>query len=781
MKKQLLVLFLLLHLLPAFAQQKYTISGRVKDQKTGEELIGVIIKVKGHQAGTVSNAYGFFSITLSEGNYTLVFNALGFNALELPLSLHADTLLAPELTELKVELKEVVVGSEKDNANVESVRMSVLTVDVQTLKKMPALLGEVDILRGLQFLPGVQTGGEGSTGFYVRGGNVDQNLILLDEAIVYNPSHLFGFFSVFNSDAIKDAELYKGGIPAQYGGRLSSVLDVKMKDGNSKKFSGSGGIGSISSRLTLEGPIVKDKSSFIISARRTYADLFLKLSADENTRKSVLYFYDLNAKLNYTINSNNRIFLSGYFGRDILSFSHGFSQGWGNATGSLRWNHIFNKKLFSNLTLITSRYDYRLQLEPEASQALVWEADMQDQTIKGDFSWYVSPRNTLRFGAGITWHELFPGEIRPNSPTSIINTQRLSVSHTIEHYFYAGNEQKFSSRFSADYGLRVSVFRNLGSALVYRYGPNSSGNHPDLLDSVQYDKGDVYNTYMGIEPRISMKYSVNDQSSVKLSYNRTFQYLHLVSNTNSPLPTDIYINSSPNIKPQYADQLAAGYFRNFRENSWQTSAEVYYKLMYNQVDYIDNAYLFLNKYVESQLLAGKGTAYGLELMIKKKTKKIDAWLSYTLSKADRKINGINENKAYPVRYDHRHNLSWVFNYEHSRRWTFSANFIFVTGGAFSAPDARYEIDGYVLPYVSSRNNYRMPAYHRLDISASLYPKKYYEKKLKGYWNFSVFNVYGRKNAYSIVFRQRDGYPNTYQAVKTYLFTFVPSVTWNFKF
>lgn len=766
----------------SLAQQKYTISGRVRDQKNGEELIGVSILVKELNTGTVTNGYGFFSITLPQGKYTVILSYVGFENQTIEVDLSKDVVLKPELKESKIELKEVVVKSDKPNANVESTRMSVVQVDVQTLKKMPALMGEVDILRGLQFMPGVQTGGEGSTGFYVRGGNVDQNLILLDEAIVYNPSHLFGFFSVFNSDAIKDVELYKGGIPAQYGGRLSSVLDVRMKDGNSKRFSASGGLGVISSRATVEGPLVKDKGSFIISARRTYGDLFLKLSPDEEVNKSRLYFYDFNAKLNYTINDNNRIFVSGYFGRDVLGFDKAFSQDWGNATGTLRWNHIFNKRLFSNLTFVTSRYDYGLEAEPEESQGFEWRSDMADQTIKSDFTYYLNPKNTLRFGAGITWHSIFPGEAGPNNPNSYINKQSLPVSNSLEHYYYVSNETKVNTRLTLDYGLRFSVFHNQGSAWVYQYGPNNLGYKPDLRDSTYYGSGNIYNTYTGIEPRFSMKYSLNESSSVKASYNRTYQYMHLISNTNSPSPTDIYINSSPNVKPQYADQVAAGYFRNFQNNTLELSTEVYYKKMYNQVDYIDNAYLFLYKHIESQILAGTGTSYGFELMAKKKTNKIDTWISYTLSKTDRKIDGINDNKAYPVRYDHRHNFSAVFNYEKSKKWTLSANFIYITGGAFSAPDARYEFDGYVVPYMSTRNNYRMPAYHRLDMSATLHPKKKSEtSRYESYWVFSLYNVYARKNAYSIVFRQREGYTDQYQAVKTYLFTFIPSVSWNFKF
>lgn len=763
------------------ASARFTISGHVKDQKNGEELIGVSVLIKELNTGTVTNSYGFYSITVPEGKYTLVFSYVGYTNVVQNIDLHSNMVINPEMTEAKIELKEVTVSGEKPNSNVESTRMSVLSVDVQALKKMPALLGEVDILRGLQFMPGVQTGGEGSTGFYVRGGNVDQNLILLDEAVVYNPSHLFGFFSVFNADAIKDAELYKGGIPAQYGGRLSSVLDVKMKDGNSKKFGVSGGVGLISSRLTLEGPIIKDKSSFIISARRTYADVFLRLSPDDEINKSVLYFYDLNAKANFTINENNRVFLSGYFGRDRLGFDKLFSNGWGNATGTLRWNHIFNKKLFSNLTLITSRYDFLLKASPEESQSFKWTSDMQDQSVKADFTYYLNPKNTIRFGGILTWHHLFPGQVVPGNDKSFINELKLPVNNSLEHAYYLGNEQKVNGRLTLNYGLRFSMFQNMGSALVYRYGPNSTGNNPDIRDSSSYKKGEIYNTYTGFEPRFALKYSINENSSLKLSYNRTMQYIHLVSNTNSPSPTDIYIASSPNVKPQSSDQVAAGYFRNFQDNTLELSAEVYYKQMNKQVDYVDNANIFLYKHVESQLLAGKGTSYGFELFAKKKAGKFDTWLSYTWSKTDRQIDGINNGKAYPVRYDHRHNVSFVINYEKSKRWTFSTNFIFTTGGAFSAPDGRYEYDGYVLPYISSRNNYRMPAYHRMDMAVTYYPDKYFTKKWKGYWTFSLYNAYGQKNAYSIVFRQREGYPDTYQAVRTHLFTFVPSVTYNFKF
>ena len=754
---------------------KFTLSGYVKDAESGEELIGAAIYVAELSTGVSTNEYGFFSLTLPKGNYAILVSYIGYQQKKQQYVFDKNQAINFELFPEGAVLEEVVISSKKETANVEDVEMSQINLQVKQIKKMPALLGEVDIIKAIQLLPGVATVGEGTSGFYVRGGGVDQNLILLDEAPVFNASHLLGFFSVFNPDAIKDLQLYKGGMPANYGGRLSSVLDIRMKEGNSKKFEGSAGIGSISSRLTLEVPLAKDKSSLMISGRRTYVDLFLKLSSDTLVRQSQLYFYDLNTKFNIRLNEKNRIFLSGYFGRDIFGQQTLFSTNWGNATGTFRWNHVYNEKLFSNLTLFYSHYDYTLG-DPQGADAFEWNSDLDDLSAKLDYTYFLNPENTFKFGIQSTRHKINPGLVKGIGSGSIFSELNLEDSKSLEHAVYLSNKQKFGDKLTALYGLRFSLFQNMGAAKVVEYNAKY-----EPVDSVFYSKGKIFNSYAGFEPRIGLRFSLDERSSIKLSYNRTYQYLQLASNTTSSSPLDIWFPASPNVKPQRADQVAAGYFRNFNNNALETSLEIYYKKLNNSIDFRDHAELLLNEFLEGELRFGKGRAYGMELLVKKQTGKLTGWIGYTLSKSERIIPEINDGKYYPLKYDKTHDVSVVASYDLSDRFNLSANWVFSTGSAVTMPTGRYEYYGMIVPVYSSRNGDRLPAYHRMDISATWKMKKKWFKRVERELLISIYNVYNRKNAYSINFRQDEENPNVTLAEKTYLFGIIPSITYNFKF
>lgn len=762
--------------LNVFSQEQFTISGHVKDKDNGEELIGATIYDSKSALGTVTNVYGFYSLTLPAGNYELSFSYLGFESQVRSIELNQDMTLEVELPAKGISLEQIVVTDRNDKENVDEVEMSTIKMKVEAINKIPALLGEVDIIKAIQLLPGVQTIGEGTSGFYVRGGAVDQNLILLDEAPVYNASHLLGFFSVFNPDAIKDIQLYKGGIPARYGGRLSSVLDIRMKEGNMKKFSGRAGIGTISSRATIEAPIIKNKGSFLISGRRTYADIFLALSPNEDIRDNKLYFYDLNTKANYRFNENNRIFLSGYFGRDVFSFADEFGFNWGNATATARWNHVFNKKLFSNLTFIYSNFDYSLG-DSQGVDAFEWKSNINDYSAKLDFNYFMNPRNTIRFGLISTFHKFDPGKIGGVGENSAFNTVNLEGSNAIESGIYVSNEHKIGNALTAQYGLRVSLFQSVGPGTVYEYDDNY-----ELADSAKYSKGDFYNTYSGIEPRLGLKYSLDDESSIKASYNRIYQYVQLASNSTSSSPLDIWFPASPNIEPQRVDQIALGYFRNLRDDSWETSAEVYYKTMTNTVDFKDHAQLLLNQYLEGDLRIGEGRSYGLELMAKKQKGALTGWVSYTLARTERRIETINDYDWYPAKYDKTHDVAVVLSYELNDRVTLSGNWVFGTGSAVTMPTGRFEFAGMIAPVYSDRNAERLPAYHRMDLACTLGPKaEHANRKVQGEWVFSVYNAYSRKNAFSINFNQDPDNPNRTIAQKTYLFPIIPSITRNFNF
>ncbi|WP_299820198.1 TonB-dependent receptor [uncultured Pontibacter sp.] len=771
----LLVLLLCLSTSVAVAQEKVTVSGYVKDKATGEGLIGSSVSVQELPGtGVTTNEYGYYALTLPKGTYTLTFNYLGYITISRQVHLQSSTKLDTELEQNVTKLKEVEVVSRREDTNVKSMEMSTLKMQVAEIKNMPALLGEVDLVKAIQLLPGVQNAGEGTSGFYVRGGGVDQNLILLDEAPVYNASHLMGFFSVFNADAIKDVQLYKGGIPAQHGGRLSSLLDIRMKEGNNKNLEISGGIGTISSRLTVEAPIIKDKSSFIVSGRRTYADIFFGLSSDENVKNNKLYFYDLNTKLNYTLNEKNRLYVSGYFGRDVAA-TNDFKMNWGNATATVRWNHLFSDRLFSNTTFIFSDFDYALGSKEKESE-FTWKSHIKDYGLKNDYTLFLNPRNQLRFGLHLTYHNFMPAEVKPGK-FSYVNALKLNSTSALEGALYLSNEHQITDRLTLDYGLRLSSFTNMGPGKVYLYDENFD----TPVDTVTYSRFEKIKSYGGLEPRFAAKYELNDASSIKASYNRTLQYLHLVSNSTSAMPFDVWIPSSTYVKPQKADQVAAGYFRNFQDNMFEGSVEVYYKWMDNQIDYKDYAEIFLNERLETELLRGSGEAYGAEFYLRKQKGLLTGWISYTLSKTERTVPGINNNKSYPLRYDRRHSGNLVLSYQFSPSINLGTNWTYATGGAITMPVGRYEYNGKTYPVYSERNGYRLPDYHRLDLSATYEKPRNEFKKYTSSWTLSIYNAYARKNAFSIYFRENEDDSSKTEAVKTYLFGIVPSLTYNFNF
>ena len=754
--------------------QNLTLSGTVSDMSSGETLIGATVFVDGTQLGVSTNVYGFYSLSLKPGNYKINFSYIGFNTKSIDVELKDNVKISVELQGISLEIGEAVVEGEQDkNEHISSAEMSTVNMKMETIKKMPAFMGEVDVIKAIQLLPGVATVGEGNSGFYVRGGSVDQNLILLDEAPVYNASHLLGFFSVFNPDAIKDVQLYKGGIPARYGGRLSSVLDIRMREGNTKKFTAEGGIGTVSSRLTIETPLAKDKGGLLISGRRTYIDAFLRLSGNKQLENTKLYFYDTNLKAHYKLGENDRVFLSGYFGRDVSGFSDLFRIAWGNTTATARWNHIYNSKLFSNLTLIYSDYDYELGAT-DASLGFLWKSNIRDLSAKLDYNYYLNLRNTLRFGVIATIHRIDPGFARGTGETSILNELRMPVSRSMEYGIYLSNEQSITDEITVHYGLRYSMFQNIGEGTYWNYDSDF-----EALDSVYHESG-AYNTYGGFEPRMGVSYRLNENSSIKASYNHMIQYLHLASNSTSSSPLDIWLSSSPNVKPQIADQVAVGYFRTLAKWGIDASAELYYKELDNSIDFKNHATLLLNKQLEGELRIGKGRSYGLELLFEKNVGKLTGLLAYTLARSERFISAISED-WYPTKFDKTHDLALTGAYQISDRVSVSANFVYATGAAVTLPTGRFEYLGEIVPVYSDRNGGRMPDYHRLDLSATIQSKKNKHRRLQIEKVFSIYNVYYRKNPYSINFIADPDQPGVTKAEMTYLLPIVPAATINFKF
>lgn len=785
MKKLVLLLFIC-SIFTLNAQDKFTISGYAKDSKNGEALIGVTVYKKNSQIGTSTNEYGFYSLTLPKGQDTIVFSFVGYKTVMKPVNLNSNQTLSLEIGEEGKELEEVVISSEREDKNIKSMEMSVAKLDIKQIQKMPALLGEVDIIKSIQLLPGVTTVGEGASGFNVRGGNIDQNLVLMDEAPVYNSSHLFGFFSIFNPDAVKDVKLIKGGIPAQYGGRASSVLDIRMKEGNSKKMEVNGGLGTIFSRLSIEAPILKDNASFIIAGRRSYIDVLAKpllAKRQPDLKDAKFYFYDLTAKFNWRINDKNTVFASGYFGRDV--FGAGFKFNWGNTTGTLRWNHIFNSKLFMNMSAFYSNYKYELGFKDEgSSQKFEWTSNIINYSVKPDFTYYLNSKNTIRFGAQGILYTFKPGTAIIRSQDGVKSNISLDDQYGVEYAAYIDNEQKLSNRFTLQYGLRWSFFNYMGKGTKYTYRDTIPNESRPLDNEEKIAQGETIKSYNTPEPRLALNYTINDKSSVKLGYNRMSQYLHIVSNTAASTPLDIYTPVTNNIKPLIADQVTLGYFRNFKDNMFETSGEIYYKNLQNQLDYVDNANLLLNKYLEADLIQGKGRAYGLELYIKKAKGKLNGWVSYTLSKTERQVRGISNDEWYLSKYDRTHNVNTVLIYDLNKRFSFSANFVFQTGTPATFPTAKVEVQGYVIPYNTDnkRNNYRNTPYHRADIGITYNFKSNDRKRWKSTIVLSVYNVYNRRNAFSIYFRNNPDYPINTEAVRySVVGSIIPAITYNFKF
>ena len=772
---------------------KFTINGYIKDAADGEALIGATVYIKEINNGALTNEYGFYSITLPPGSYTVSVTYLGYLTASRPVILDKNTQVSIELASESTQLKEVTVEAEADQPTVRNTEMSTNRLDIKTISKIPTLLGEVDVIRSLLLLPGVSTVGEGAAGFNVRGGSVGQNLILLDEAPVYNSSHLFGFFSVFNPDAVKDVKLYKGAVPARYGGRLASILDVRMKEGNSKKFEASGGVGTIFSRLAIEAPIVKDKASFIVALRRSYIDILARPALQFLKDGGALNFYDLTLKANYNIDRKNKVFLSGYFGRDVFKFDKVQGFDWGNTTGTARWNHLYNERLFSNLTLVYSKYDYNLAFGKDDRNSFKWNSVISNFIFKPQFTYYINSDNELNFGGELTYYTF-----EPANAVGVTNGKPVDFSidkkHNLETALHIGNSQKISEALSIDYGLRYSHFQYLGSGTAYTLNDTVPGIRRTVVGQKNYGNGETIAQYDNLEPRLSFKVQTTPSSSVKGSYNRMAQYLHLISNTTASNPLDVWNPSSNNIKPQVGDQFTLGYFKEIgEEKKYEFSLEGYLRYTKNQVDYIDGADLLINRYLEADLLIGKGRAYGVEAYLQKKTGQFTGWVSYTLGRSELKVDGINQGEWYETRFNQTHNLKIAGFYDINKRWSVSANFAFTSGTPTTFPTSRYVVQGVLIPYNAqeSRNNVHLPDYHRLDISFRFEGRKTHRdgstRKNTDYWVFGLYNVYAHKNPFSIYFSQTDARFPSGQALSSQatqlaiIGTVIPSVSYNFKF
>lgn len=789
-------LLLLLSPLGVLAQNNFTMSGYVRDASNGEELIGVNIVIPELQSGTTTNAYGYYSLSVPPGEYTVRFQYIGYQTHSEKVNLRENYHFNLEMNASSTQLEEVEITDEKIDQNVTSVEMSVSKLDAKEIQKVPQLLGETDVIRTLTLLPGITTVGEGANGFNVRGGAADQNLILLDEAPVYNSSHLFGFFSIFNADAVKDVKVYKGGIPAEYGGRLSSVVDVRQKEGDSKKFAFNGGLGLLSSRLLVESPIVKDKASFMVAGRRSYLDVFLGLSSDPDISQNTLYFYDLNTKVNWRLSDKDRLFLSGYFGRDVFGIRNLFGFDWGNATGTLRWNHVYSDKLFSNLTLIYSDYNYTIGTPEEDSTSFKLTSRIRDYHLKNSFNYYINSNNRIDFGIDIIGYQFNPGKIEAS-----FNNIELQKEYAIEPNIYISHELKLNTRLTVQYGLRYSSFYQLGKLKSVNYQDPINPTEGNSIDTTFYESGELvrgFDGLQGLEPRIGVNYLLNESSSIKASFNRTRQYIHLISNTTSPTPVDIYRSAGRYIEPATVFQYAAGYFQNFEDNKYEASVEVYYKDFLDLVDYRPGADLIFNEFIETELTTAIGRAYGAEFLLRKQTGRLTGWIGYTISRTERKVTSsdplrqISNGEWYAANYDKLHDLSIVANYSINEKWDLGSVFAFQTGRPITPPSAKFEYEGITGPAYENRNSFRIPSYHRLDISATYTPTKSPDKRFFSTWNFGIYNLYGRRNAYSIFFRPESNNPDATGAAATNFFSTeavrlsifgspIPFVTWNFNF
>ncbi len=790
MKRTFLLCFFTIGLLfffsiTATAQEKFTINGYIKDSLNGETLIGANISVKPEGRGTTSNQYGFYSLTLPKGKYQMIVSFVGFQAKEIEIDLTKNMQQNILMLNNSGFISEVTVTGKKRDNNVKTAQMGKIDLSVATAKALPAFLGEVDVLKTLQLLPGVRNAGEGNAGFYVRGGGPDQNLILLDDAVVYNTGHLFGFFSVFNADAIKNVSLIKGGMPAQYGGRISSVVDISMKDGNINKTEVDGGIGLIASRLSVQGPIKKDKASFIVSARRTYIDALVKpfIKPDNQFYGSGYFFYDLNAKMNYKISEKDRLYLSGYFGRDKFNFNNAkrnFSTTipWGNSTATLRWNHIFSKKLFSNITLVYNDYQFALEGRQENFN-IKFSSGVRDANAKADFDWFVTPEHKLKFGFQYTYHTFFPSVLNGNQDSVVFEPRNALKKYANEYALYLQDDWEISSKLKLNYGLRYSMFQQVGSYATYSYDAN--GNR---IDSVLYAKGQTVKTYGGLEPRATLRYTIDENSSFKAAVTRNMQYIHLVTNAGTTLPTDLWVPSTLRVKPQISWQYSLGYFKNFSNNMFETSVEVYYKDMENQIEYREGYTPNTLKDTEEDFVFGKGWSYGAEFFVNKVKGRLTGWVGYTLSYTWRRFNDLNDGNKYPSRYDRRHDLSVVGTYALTKKWKLSSVFVYGSGQATSLPERFYFVNGVLTQEFSTINKYRLAPYHRLDFSATYNPQPKKPRKYQSYWVFSIYNVYSRLNPYFVYYDQEGSVATNdlkVSAKQVSLFPIIPSVTWNCKF
>ncbi|MHA3788958.1 TonB-dependent receptor [Flavobacterium hauense] len=788
-KKGFLSVFLLFIFSTVFAQEKFTLSGTITDDSSNETLIGASVYIKELQTGTSTNEYGFYSISLPAGTYTVLISYVSFGTRTETVVLNSNARKNYGLASDSKELQELVITNNVKRAEIRKPEMSVNRMSAEEIKKMPVVMGEVDVLKSLLTLPGVTNAGEGASGFNVRGGSADQNLILLDEATIYNSSHLFGFFSVFNADAIKDLKLYKGGIPARYGGRLSSVLDIYQKEGNKKDFHMTGGIGVISSRLLAEGPIVKDKASFLIGGRASYAHLFLKLADNDNSA----YFYDLNTKLSYNLGANDNLYLSGYFGRDLLDISDSFNNVYGNAVLNLRWNHLFSDKLFANASMIYSDYYYGLEL---GFIDLKWDSGIKNYNFKYDLKHYLNNKFKLNYGLNAVYYDFNPGTVKPLGPNSSINYDQLEKKYAFEPALYIDAEQELSESISVSYGLRYSMFYRLGEQNMNTYANNQPVTFDNELKiyekadptgTVHYDKNETIASFDNFEPRAAVSFKINDDQSVKASYNRMSQYLHLITNTSSPTPLDVWAPSDDFVKPELLDQFAVGYFRNFKDDAYTLEVESFYKKVQNKLDYIDGADLIANKAIEQVLLSGKARSYGLEVLFRKNKGKLTGWVSYTLSRSEQQTpgrtpeeTGINNGDWYRAGYDKLHNLSVTGNYELTPKWSFGAIFALQSGQPATYPEGQYQYGDVNIPIFGGRNAQRLPAYHHLDVSATYTPKPEKKQGWQGEWVFSIYNLYNRQNSASMSFRQNEDTGRN-EAVRLSIFGMIPSVTYNFKF
>lgn len=782
--KGILTIICIIFLSSIFGQQKFTINGYIKDSLSGETLIGANLNVSAEENGVSSNQYGYYSLTLPKGNYTLSCTFVGYNTKLINVNVESNKQFDINLVPRSFVAEEVVVASRRRDNNVKAAQMSKIDLNVEALKAMPVIFGEVDILKTLQLLPGVRNAGEGNSGFYVRGGGPDQNLIILDDAVVYNTGHLFGFFSIFNSDAIKNVSLYKGGMPAQYGGRLSSVVDISMKDGNMNKTQVDAGIGLIATRLSIQGPIKKNKASYMISGRRTYIDALVSpfIKPESAFSGSGYYFYDLNAKINFILSNKDRIYLSGYFGKDVFNFNNAersFKTNipWGNATATFRWNHIFNSKLFSNTSVVYNDYKFTFSAN-QNNFAIKLSSGIKDLNVKTDFDYYPAPGHKIKFGALYTYHQFLPNILTAQQDSTIFAPNNSNRKFANEYALYLQDDWDVSQKVKVHLGIRYGGFQQIGA--LTRYTKDADGNR---LDSIVYGSGQTVKYYGGFEPRATIRYAIDQDQSVKAAITKNYQYIHLVTNAGSTLPTDLWVPSTYQVKPQISWQYAVGYFRNLNDNMWETSIEVYYKDMFNQIEYREGYTPSLND-PEDEFVFGKGWSYGTELFINKVKGRLTGWVGYTLSWTLRKFPDINEGKTYPTKYDRRHDLSVVGTYELNKKWKLSSVFVYGTGNATTVPERFYFINGVLTQENSRINAYRLASYHRLDIAVTLTPNHKKKRKYTDSWVFSIYNVYSRLNPYFIYFDQSGSAATgdlKVQAKQVSLFPVLPSVTWNVKF